>query len=117
MTWYISATMYWSAIELNIGILAASLPTLRPLVKIIAPILVGSTQRSGKSSGYSHSMSTFKKSNKGEEDGIYIQKDVEFASTTDLASKNNNKDPFEVRPESMDEVIGNDTKISTKSRV
>ena len=47
-TWEQPATAYWSAIELNVGIVCGCLPTLRPLVNKIAPRLftLKSTMRS-----------------------------------------------------------------------
>ncbi|KAK2761722.1 hypothetical protein FQN54_001550 [Arachnomyces sp. PD_36] len=50
-TWDQPATAYWSAIELNMGIICACLATLRPLVSRIAPRLLNTTTflRSGPS--------------------------------------------------------------------
>jgi hypothetical protein len=52
-TWDQPATAYWSAIELNMGIMCACLATLRPLVSRIAPRLLNTTSflRSGQSGG------------------------------------------------------------------
>ncbi|KAF2830025.1 hypothetical protein CC86DRAFT_179093 [Ophiobolus disseminans] len=86
--WDSSAVAYWSVMELNVGILCACLPTLRPLIKQFAPRLLGSTA----------DHTTRYNSNRGDtlqtrrpkpeyEDGIYIQKEVEFESTTELRSK------------------------------
>ncbi|KAK4115452.1 hypothetical protein N656DRAFT_694574, partial [Canariomyces notabilis] len=41
-TWTIAGAMYWSVIETNVGILAASIPSYKPLVKRYAPRLLGS---------------------------------------------------------------------------
>ncbi|KAF2027850.1 hypothetical protein EK21DRAFT_39709, partial [Setomelanomma holmii] len=43
-SWASARTAYWSAIELNVGILCACLPTLRPIIKKYAPRLLGSTE-------------------------------------------------------------------------
>ena len=40
-TWAISAAMYWSVVETNIGILAASIPTFKAIAKRYTPRLVG----------------------------------------------------------------------------
>ena len=41
-TWIQPATAYWSAIELNTGIICGCLPTLRPLISRFAPRIFGS---------------------------------------------------------------------------
>lgn len=53
-TWVIADAMYWSVIETNIGILAASIPSYKAIAKRYAPRLLGSY---GISSG---KVSTFK---------------------------------------------------------
>jgi hypothetical protein len=57
-TWAISGAMYWSAIEINIGILAASIPSFKAIASRFVPRLIGEyssgkryIQRSG--SGFS----------------------------------------------------------------
>lgn len=51
-TWVISKAMYWSVIETNIGILAASIPSYKSVAKSYAPRLLGSSGvTSGKPSG------------------------------------------------------------------
>jgi hypothetical protein len=40
-TWAISGAMYWSVIETNIGILAASIPSFKALAKRYLPVLLG----------------------------------------------------------------------------
>lgn len=114
--WDGAATSYWSAIELNIGILCACLPTLRPLLKKVAPGLMGSTEHSNQ---YSHKLSTVpntRKTKPDSESGIYIQKEVEFQSTTELRSKESTKNPFSVRGESLDEISNPDTQVTSKAR-
>lgn len=52
-TWVISNAMYWSVIETNIGILAASIPSYKAIAKKYAPRLLGSTGiSSNKLSGF-----------------------------------------------------------------
>jgi hypothetical protein len=87
--------MYWSAIEVNIGILCACLPTLRPLIRKVAPRLLGSSL---KQSGVykTHKLATIQ-SNKPQaefEDSIYVHKDLEFQSTAELHPKEITADPF-----------------------
>ncbi|KAF3079474.1 hypothetical protein TWF103_004801 [Orbilia oligospora] len=48
-TWDQAATTCWSSIELNIAIICASLPTLRPVIRRIFPSLLGSTNAYGNS--------------------------------------------------------------------
>ncbi|KAK6360014.1 hypothetical protein TWF696_001135 [Orbilia brochopaga] len=45
-TWDQPATAYWSAIEMNISIVCACLPALKPLVSLVAPTIFGSTPAS-----------------------------------------------------------------------
>lgn len=67
-TWVISGAMYWSAIETNVAILAASIPSFKALAKRYAPALLGSSNRGGSdyklggghSAGASRSLSTNK---------------------------------------------------------
>ncbi|KAF3015887.1 hypothetical protein E8E14_009573 [Neopestalotiopsis sp. 37M] len=48
-TYVISGAMYWSVIEINIGILAASIPSFKPIASRYAPRLLGSSyNQSGK---------------------------------------------------------------------
>lgn len=47
-TWAIAGAMYWSVIETNVGILAASIPSWKVLAKKYVPRLLGSSN--GKSS-------------------------------------------------------------------
>ena len=42
-TWAITAAMYWSVIETNVGILAASIPTFKAIAKRYFPRFVGET--------------------------------------------------------------------------
>ncbi|KXJ86200.1 hypothetical protein Micbo1qcDRAFT_37079 [Microdochium bolleyi] len=67
-TWAIAGAMYWSVIELNIGILAASIPSYKTIAKRYAPRLLGTSEGGGsrshkKSSGASglYKMSGFHK--------------------------------------------------------
>ena len=48
-TWYGTATAYWSAIEVNLAIICASTPALKPLIIKIIPRLA--TQRYGSATG------------------------------------------------------------------
>ncbi|MCJ1414248.1 hypothetical protein MMC32_000574 [Xylographa parallela] len=59
-TWAITAAMYWSVIETNVGILAASIPTFKPIAKRYFPRFLGESaftpnsylrRRSDKSGG------------------------------------------------------------------
>lgn len=55
-TWAITGAMYWSVIETNVGILAASIPSYKALAKRYAPrLLLGGAsyeRASGKRSGF-----------------------------------------------------------------
>lgn len=54
-TWAISGAMYWSVIETNVGILAASIPSWKVLAKKYMPRLLGT---SGGRSGHQKSKSS-----------------------------------------------------------
>ncbi|KAF3932469.1 hypothetical protein ABW19_dt0204392 [Dactylella cylindrospora] len=45
-TWDQPATAYWSAIEMNISIVCACLPALKPLVSLVAPTIFGTANNS-----------------------------------------------------------------------
>jgi len=82
---------YWSVIELNCGIICACLPTLRPIIKKLAPSLMRSLdgQTKGRTSHKpSHKLASFRTTKPKSElaDGIYIHRDLEFHSTTELRS-------------------------------
>lgn len=49
-TWVISGAMYWSVIETNVGILASSIPSFKPIITRIAPRLLGSSNNTAKES-------------------------------------------------------------------
>ena len=89
-SWESSAAAYWSTVELNMGIMCASLPTLRPLLKKYVPGLVGSSAPETGAYGLGASygpqrLSTFARSRRAEpEDKVYMQKGDEFQSTTEL---------------------------------
>lgn len=51
-TWVITGAMYWSVIETNIGILAASIPPYKALAKKYTPRLLGSSGGSRKLSNF-----------------------------------------------------------------
>lgn len=42
-TWAITSAMYWSVIEINIGILAASIPSFKSIARRYCPRLLGSS--------------------------------------------------------------------------
>lgn len=64
-TWVISPAMYWSVIEINVGILAASIPSFKPIASRYMPRLLGSsyygrgTGNGQKSNGYGSSSGAF----------------------------------------------------------
>jgi hypothetical protein len=55
-TWAIAPAMYWSVIETNIGILAASIPSYKALAKRYLPVLLGeySSKKAYPSRGTPH---------------------------------------------------------------
>ncbi|KAF3902088.1 hypothetical protein ABW21_db0201828 [Orbilia brochopaga] len=51
-TWDQPATAYWSAIEMNISIVCACLPALKPLVSLVAPSIFGTTPAASNPPSY-----------------------------------------------------------------
>ncbi|KAK6499471.1 hypothetical protein TWF506_004101 [Arthrobotrys conoides] len=51
-TWDQPATAYWSAIEMNISIVCACLPALKPLVSLVAPSIFGATASGSQPPSY-----------------------------------------------------------------
>lgn len=51
-TWVISPAMYWSVIEINVGILAASIPSFKPIASRYAPRLLGGSYYYNHDSAY-----------------------------------------------------------------
>ncbi|KAI0174013.1 integral membrane protein [Pestalotiopsis sp. NC0098] len=71
-TYVISGAMYWSVIEINVGILAASIPSFKPIASRYAPRLLGSSYNRSRSGGkggvggqYHHGSSYLKSSGLG----------------------------------------------------
>lgn len=54
-TLVIAKPYYWSIIEINIGVLAASLPSFKPLVKRFLPRLLGDSSYNRSGQGYKDS--------------------------------------------------------------
>jgi hypothetical protein len=94
--WDNAPAAYWSVVELNCGIICACLPTLRPLIQKAIPDFWStrhSTRDGTAKSGTANSQglrtfnSTFNRRRRDpEEDGIYVQKEIELHSTTELRS-------------------------------
>ncbi|KAF2466018.1 uncharacterized protein BDR25DRAFT_238612 [Lindgomyces ingoldianus] len=85
--WDNAPTAYWSVVELNCGILCACLPTLRPLISKIVPRFLSTKNGTCSTTRISHQLSTLQKKSRAEaemDDRIYIQKEVELHSTTEL---------------------------------
>jgi hypothetical protein len=83
ITWDSSASVYWSSIELNIGILCASLPTLRPFLARVWPNAFSSSigsQRVGESSGNKSGGQYYNM-----EGSIMVRKTIALQSTKNLA--------------------------------
>ncbi|EPS38843.1 hypothetical protein H072_7393 [Dactylellina haptotyla CBS 200.50] len=51
-TWDQPATAYWSAIEMNISIVCACLPALKPLISLVAPSIFGTTATGSQPPSY-----------------------------------------------------------------
>ena len=83
ITWDSPASVYWSAIELNVGILCASLPTLRPFLARIWPNAFSSSIGSQRVEGSSGNKSGGQYYNM--EGSIMVRKTIALQSTRNLA--------------------------------
>ncbi|KAK0109336.1 hypothetical protein ONS96_003155 [Cadophora gregata f. sp. sojae] len=57
--WTASTALMWSAVEVNVGIICACIPTLKPLVKRILPSMITDRSRSGSGSGIEEKSGSF----------------------------------------------------------
>ncbi|KAH8723286.1 hypothetical protein GQ44DRAFT_774116 [Phaeosphaeriaceae sp. PMI808] len=83
--WDNAPAAYWTVMELNCGIICASLPTLRPLISRMIPQFLST--RSGTRSGSYQLSSLQKKSRIDFKNRIYIQNEVELHSTAALRTE------------------------------
>ncbi|KAH7131837.1 hypothetical protein B0J11DRAFT_428035 [Dendryphion nanum] len=114
--WDSGATSYWSVIELNVGILCACLPTIRPFIKKFVPRLLG-TATQPTNHNYKLSAIPTRVTCKGDaETNIYIHKEVEFQSTTELRSNNAAKPPSWGREDSMDETSIDEVQAKNRAK-
>lgn len=115
-----AVTAYLSILETNLGIICACVPTLRPLVKKIAPVLVGSSNRDITGYGKSTRLDdeTTRRHKSTADGSIYIQKEVNFHSTTELRTPSSNvKDPYAIEDRSSDEISLQQLQPSGSSKV
>lgn len=105
-TWTLAITAILSIIETSLGIMCACIPTLRPLVKKISPRLVGSSNKDASGYGKSSRLDdeTTRKHKSSVNTSIYVQKEVNFHSTTELRTPSNVKDPYAIDDRSSDEI-------------
>ncbi|KAG0646890.1 L-fucose permease [Hyphodiscus hymeniophilus] len=47
LSWSTSSALMWSAVEVNVGIICACIPTLKPLIKQILPSMIADPSRNG----------------------------------------------------------------------
>ena len=90
--WDNSGTSYWSIIELNCGIMCATLPTLRPLLKKLMPSSFSTVWSSRGKNTYGSSSNNTRKTRIPDTEndaGVYIQREVELtvSSTTELKAE------------------------------
>jgi hypothetical protein len=114
--WDSGATSYWSVVELNVGILCACLPTIRPFIRKFAPRLLGTTTQPANNN-YKLSAIPTQVTCKGDaETSIYIHEEVEFQSTTELRSDNAAKPPSWGRESLMDETSINEEQAKNQAK-
>jgi len=95
--WDNAPAAYWSVVELNCGILCACLPTLRPLIQKAVPHLLSTHGHHDRTEDASNKISTLdSQRTRGDlEDGIYVRKDIEMHSTTELSKNAGYRPSFE----------------------
>ncbi|EMD62127.1 hypothetical protein GGP41_002403 [Bipolaris sorokiniana] len=112
-TWIMATTAMLSIVETNLGIMCACVPTLRPLVKRIAPVLLGSSNKDSSAYGNAYGnaygqrtrLDDEQNTKSGPGSSIYIQKEVKFHSTTELRNLSSNpRDPYAIDDRSSDEI-------------
>ncbi|EMD91105.1 hypothetical protein COCHEDRAFT_1176935 [Bipolaris maydis C5] len=119
-TWIMATTAMLSIVETNLGIMCACVPTLRPLVKRIAPVLVGSSNKDSSAYGNAYGQRTRLDDEQNPKSGlgssIYIQKEVKFHSTTELRNLSSNpRDPYAIDDRSSDEISLEQTGVTATS--
>ena len=115
-----TSTKYWSAIETNVAILAASIPSFKALAKRYAPALLGSSNRGGSdykmgnhSGAASRSLSTNKlskfhmmdKSRSGQQEVDIHGGGGSSHDRSASRTKNGHQDPYNVADNSSEEAI------------
>jgi hypothetical protein len=111
VTWEIAIVAYLSTVETSLGIACACIPTL--LMKRVLPNMLGSSGKDTSSGGINQYGSRAtrlvseaggpQKTKTGHNDnGIYIQKDVQFHSTTELRNVSG-KGPYSASHRSSDD--------------
>jgi len=80
-TYVIAPPFYWSVIEINIGIMAASIPSFKPLAKRYIPYLLGESYHKGGNSysGSAKLRSPYKGSARAQRNKLNHQPDVEMS--------------------------------------
>jgi hypothetical protein len=111
-----------SSVETSLGIVCACVPTLRPLMKRFSPALAGSSNE--ETSGYGVNVygqrTRLDDENtapqKSGDTSIYIRKEVNFHSTTELRTMSNSKDPYAIDDRSSDEISLQHTTIAGSAK-
>ncbi|EMD65286.1 hypothetical protein COCSADRAFT_198272 [Bipolaris sorokiniana ND90Pr] len=111
ITWKIATIAYFSTIETSLGIMCACIPALRPLMKRVVPNMMGSSAKDTTngamqygSRGTRLAEASGAKTKATLANGIYVQKDVQFHSTTELRDVSA-KGPYPASDRSSDDEI------------
>lgn len=111
VTWKIASITYLSTMETSLGIMCACIPALRPLMKRVIPNMLGSSAKDTTdgamqygSRGTRLAEASGTKTKASLVNGIYVQKDVQFHSTTELRDVSA-KGPYPASDRSSDDEI------------
>ncbi|XP_014552650.1 hypothetical protein COCVIDRAFT_109748 [Bipolaris victoriae FI3] len=111
VTWKIASITYLSTMETSLGIMCACIPALRPLMKRVIPNMLGSSAKDTTdgamqygSRGTRLAEASGIKTKASLVNGIYVQKDVQFHSTTELRDVSA-KGPYPASDRSSDDEI------------
>lgn len=110
ITWKMATIAYLSTIETSLGIMCACIPALRPLMRRVLPNMLGSSAKDTTngamrygSRGTRLAEANGTKTKASPVNGIYVQKDVQFHSTTELRDVSGSKEPYPASDRSSDD--------------
>jgi hypothetical protein len=90
----------WSAAELNVGIMCACVPALRPVIGLVFPRLLASSRRGGNSNATYPTRGTYIQQNESVVELSHVAKAQSQVSRDDTVSFEHHHDPTAIRVKS-----------------